>query len=65
VIRVNDEQVVWQPGMTVRQVLTVCKYSFPLVIVTINGDIVSRADFDTTVVPDEADVKVVHLMSGG
>lgn len=64
-IRVNDEQVAWRPGMTVRQVLTACKYNFPLVIVTIDGNHVSRDAFDTTSVPDGADVKVVHLMSGG
>jgi sulfur carrier protein len=64
-IRVNDEPVAWRGGMTVRQVLRACNYLFPLVIVTIDGTLVSRDDFDTTAVPDEAAVKVIHLTSGG
>lgn len=64
-IRVNGDPLAWQPGMTVRQVLAACNYNFPLVIVTIDGNHVSRDAFDTTRVPDGADVKVVHLMSGG
>lgn len=64
-IRVNDEPVAWQGGMTVRQMLRACNYIFPLVIVTVNDTLVNRGDFDTTAVPDEAVVKVIHLMSGG
>ncbi len=64
-IRVNEEPIAWQDGTTVRQVLVTCNYRFPLVIVTINGNLVSRDDFDTTLVPDDAEVKVIHLMSGG
>jgi sulfur carrier protein len=64
-IRVNDEPIAWRGGMTVRQMLSACNYLFPLVIVTVNDTLVSRGDFDTTAVPDEAVVKVIHLMSGG
>ena len=64
-IQVNDEPIEWHDGLTVRQMLSTCKYLFPLVIVTINDSVVSRSDFDTTVIPDSAVVKVIHLISGG
>ena len=64
-IRVNGDPIEWHEGMTVRDVLVARNYKFPLIIVTINSHLVRREAYDTTVVPDEANVRVVHLMSGG
>lgn len=64
-ITVNGEQVEWHEKMTVRGVLEACNYRFPLLIVTVDGHLVQRGDYDSTKVPDGADVRVVHLMSGG
>jgi thiamine biosynthesis protein ThiS len=64
-IRVNDDAVEWHEGMTVREALVARNYRFPLLIVTIGDRLVPRDAYDTTAVPDGADVRVVHLMSGG
>lgn len=65
-IRVNDKyEVPWREGMTVRDILKACKFTFPLVIVSINGEIVPRTEYDTRRIPDNAEVKVMHLISGG
>jgi thiamine biosynthesis protein ThiS len=64
-ITVNGEKVEWHDGMTVRALLQACKYVFPLLIVTIDDTLVQRRDYETTPVPDGANVRVVHLMSGG
>lgn len=64
-IKVNGEPLDWQDGLTVRGVLRARNYRFPLLVVTINDVLVSRPNYDTTEVPDGADVKVIHLMSGG
>ncbi|HNX51022.1 MAG TPA: sulfur carrier protein ThiS [Thermoanaerobaculaceae bacterium] len=64
-IRVNGDSMEWHGGMTVRDVLVARNYKFPLIIVTINSHLVRREAYDATVVPDEANVRVVHLMSGG
>jgi len=64
-IKVNGDAVAWHEGMTVRDVLAVCNYRFPLLVVSINGDLVQPRDYDETPVSDEADVQVIHLMSGG
>jgi sulfur carrier protein len=55
----------WYDGMTVRDVLTAMKYTFPHIIVVINGDVVRHDTYDTTPVPDNADVRVVHMIAGG
>ncbi|MCK5787223.1 MAG: sulfur carrier protein ThiS [Candidatus Sabulitectum sp.] len=64
-ITVNSDKLQWFEGMTVRNILTAKNYKFKMLVTKINGILVKRADYDKTTVPDEADVKVIHLISGG
>jgi thiamine biosynthesis protein ThiS len=65
-IRVNERlDVAWQTGMTVRDLLRACKFTFPLINVTVNGALVKREEYDAFVLPDGADVRVIHLITGG
>ncbi|HPW56997.1 MAG TPA: sulfur carrier protein ThiS [Thermoanaerobaculaceae bacterium] len=64
-IRVNDDPLEWHEGMTVRDVIVARNFKFPLLIVTVNGHLVPRPAYDATTVPDDATVRVLHLMSGG
>jgi len=64
-ISVNENKLEWKNGLSVRDALNACKYSFPLVIVRVNGEHVSKADYDNYLIPDNAEVSVIHLMSGG
>jgi len=65
-VRVNERlDVAWQEGMTVRDLLKACKFTFPLINVTVNGQLVRREEYDTFHVPDKADVRVIHLITGG
>ena len=64
-IVVNGDPIGWRDGMTVRDALRAKNYVFPLVIVTVDGTLVPRGSYDSTPVPSGADVKVVHLISGG
>lgn len=64
-IQVNGDPLEWTDGMTVRDVLTLKRYTFPMLVITVNDHVVERQSYDTTTIPDGANVKVVHLMSGG
>lgn len=64
-IQVNGDPLDWHDGMTVRDVLTAKRFTFPMLVITVNERVVERRAYDTTPVPDGANVKVVHLMSGG
>ncbi len=50
---------------TVRGVLQAKSWSFPLIVVTVNGRLVSRADWDVAPVVDGDVMDATHLMSGG
>jgi len=64
-ITVNGHEIDWNDKMTVRNVLDRMKYSFRMLVIKVNGTIVKREDWETFPVPEGADVKVIHLMSGG
>ncbi len=51
--------------MTVQDVLDALKFSFRMIVVRVNGQLVLRADFASTLVPDGAEIQAIHLTSGG
>ncbi len=64
-ITVNGDKLDWYEGITIQNILEIKNYKFKLLVTKINGTLVKRADYATTTVPDEADVKIIHLISGG
>ena len=64
-ITVNGESLEHRDGMTVADILRIKNFIFRMLVVHVNGQIVKRADYATAVVPDDADVQVIHLISGG
>jgi len=65
-IRVNDKfELKWEKGMTVTRLLDRLKFSYPLVIVSIDGVLVPKDEYATRQVPDGAKVRVLHMTAGG
>ncbi|MEG3064808.1 sulfur carrier protein ThiS [Acetomicrobium sp.] len=64
-IKVNGEEMQWRPGLTVKDILEAKRYIFPMIGVWINGKPIPRDKFETTIVNDGDDVKVIHMICGG
>jgi sulfur carrier protein len=64
-ITVNDSELEWYQGMTIRDILEAKNFTFKMLVTKINGTLVRRSDYDTATVPDNAEVKIIHLISGG
>lgn len=64
-ITVNGDKIPYEDNMTVTRVLQVMNYIFRMLIVRINGELVQKKDYPTTVIPEGANVEVIHLISGG
>ena len=64
-IRINEETIEWREGMTVRDAMNEVKYSFPLVIVSVNGKVIEQKNLDKHIINDNDKIKVFHLISGG
>ena len=59
------ERIEWTPGTTVQDVLDRMNYTYPEVVIRVNGEVVMNEDYDSYAVPDESDVRVIHLIAGG
>lgn len=64
-IRVNGDSIDWQEGMTVADLLERMKFKFPMLIVSLGEEHIPKAAYAETLIPDETEVKVIHLLSGG
>jgi sulfur carrier protein len=64
-ITAKGKRLEWHQGLTVRDVLVTLGYNFPSVLVRVNGTIVRRKVWNSTVVPDEAEVEVRPIVAGG
>ena len=65
-IQVNDRhELPWREGMTAADVLKEMNYTYHEIIVKVDGEFVPKEAYDTTTVPDGADVKAIHLIAGG
>ena len=64
-ITVNGKSVDFVENETIKDLLKRMHYTFPNVVVKINKELVKRTDFAETTVPDDSDVAVIHMISGG
>jgi len=64
-ITVNGRNVPWSDGMNVQTVLDVMNYTFRLLVVKVNGRLVKKEEYKTFKVPENSDVKVIHMVAGG
>jgi thiamine biosynthesis protein ThiS len=61
----NRDKVNWHEDMTVNDLLEKMRYSYKLITVTVNGNLVPAEDYGEHVIPDDAEVTVFHLAHGG
>ena len=64
-IRINDEESDWHEGLTVADLLGELDDTGHYAVVRINHKYVSRPYFEKTVIPDNADVFLLPMISGG
>ncbi len=64
-IIVNNKKHEWKSDETVKELLKRMKYTFPLVVVKIDGELIPRKKFSEVKIPKKAKVDVIHMISGG
>jgi len=64
-IKVNKEDMVYQEGMTVEDVLQKKKYTFRMITVIVNGQVIPKDKYSTFKITDGDSIDVIHIMSGG
>ncbi|MEJ2025016.1 MAG: sulfur carrier protein ThiS [Deltaproteobacteria bacterium] len=64
-IIVDGRQVPWREGMTVATLLREIDDGHLYAVVRLNGKIVARPNFETTSVPEHAEIVLLPLIAGG
>ena len=64
-IKVNGRDREWGENLTVELLLKECKYTFPLIMVKVNGKYIPKEKYQNTLIMDNDDVQVIHSIAGG
>jgi len=64
-IKINNNEMPWEKGLTVEKLLRDNNFLIHLSIVKINGQLINKKSFATQVISDNDDIKIVHLVAGG
>ncbi|MDX9948657.1 MAG: sulfur carrier protein ThiS [Bacteroidales bacterium] len=61
----NREEEFEADSMTVSKMLEIRKFTFRMRIIKINGELIPRDKYESTVIHDGDNVQMLYLMSGG
>jgi thiamine biosynthesis protein ThiS len=61
----NREEEIRKESISVNEMLLMKKFSFKMRIIKINGVLISKEKYDTTIIHDGDEVQMLYLMSGG
>jgi sulfur carrier protein len=64
-IKVNGRDKEWEEKLTVSLLLEKCKYTFPLIMVKVNGKYIPKQEYKDTAIMDGDDVQIIHSIAGG
>lgn len=59
----NEEFV--KDSISVSELLVLKKYSYKMRIIKVNGLLISKEKYDSTIINDKDEVQMLYLMSGG
>ena len=65
IIKLNNRDFPWEEGLTIEKIMKIKKFTFPKIIVKVNGMHIEKKDYATTVVNDGDNVEMIHLLAGG
>lgn len=61
----NREESFDKETLSVTEMLEIKKFSFRMRIIKINGALISREEYDSTIIHEGDNVSMIYLMSGG
>lgn len=51
--------------LTISEILRIKKYTFKMMVIKINGQLIRKPAYDTAEVKEGDDVQIIHMISGG
>jgi len=64
-IYLDGKEMPWHEGMTVADLLKQISDSHSYAVVRINDTVISRPNFDTHQIPNQAEISLIPMIAGG
>ncbi len=65
-MRLNDRPYEnWHEGLTIQGVMDYMHFTWPKLVVKVNGQLVWPEDYGNVVLKEDDDLKIHHLLGGG
>jgi sulfur carrier protein len=64
-IMVNGREFHYEEGLTVANLLQKKGYTFRMITVKINGNVIKKDEYETTLINDGDNVQILHHVAGG
>jgi len=64
-IMVNGNSLKWEEDMNIDLILKRMSYTFKMLVIKVDGKLIKKTEYSKTFIQPGADVKVIHLISGG
>lgn len=61
----NREESFEMPHLSISELLELKNFSFKMLVIKVNGNLIKKTEYETTLVKEGDDVMVLHLISGG
>lgn len=61
----NKEELFESDHFTINELLHIKRFTFKMLVIKVNGQLIKKNEYDTAMVKDGDDVMVLHLISGG
>ncbi|HAN17647.1 MAG TPA: thiamine biosynthesis protein ThiS [Bacteroidales bacterium] len=61
----NREESFEQSTLTITRLLHIKNFTFKMLVIKVNGQLVKKDEYNSYVIKDGDDVNVLHLISGG
>ena len=65
IIKLNNRDFPWEEGLTIEKIMQIKRFTFPKIIVKVNGKHIEKEDYSTTLVNAGDNVEMIHLLAGG
>ena len=62
---VNGNSLNWEENMNINVILKRKNYTFKMLVIKVDGKLIKKTEYASTIVQPGADVKIIHLVSGG
>jgi len=61
----NRAETIEGDVFSVSQIMTIKSFKFRMLVVRLNDRLIKKEEYETTLVKDGDDLKIIHLVSGG